>query len=111
MKLQTTAAILLIILSLMSLPAGFADDDIPLGVAVLISALGVLGLVAGIALLRRVDWGAPTVLAVAAANIIAAVAALIANVEGAVIGLVIGSAIVAASLLGRRQTAPAVVNG
>lgn len=98
MKLTTTAAILTIVLSLLNLPAGLTADGVPGGVAWGLSVFGVAGLVAGIAALRRASWGPIAVLAVGVINLVGSIVALITDEQGAVVGIVISAAIVAAML-------------
>jgi len=95
------AAAATIVMSLMDLP--FALDpgrsNPPPALAWAISLLGVLGIVAAIALLRRASWGRPAVLVIGAINLVAAAVAMIIGSEGAVIGLVVSGLIVVLGLL------------
>jgi hypothetical protein len=95
------AAAFTILMSLMNLPFIVTDggSDFPVALNAAISLLGVLGIVSAIGLLRRASWGRPAVLAIGVINLAAAVAALIAAVEGAVVGLTVSSLIVVLGLL------------
>ncbi|HEY5783870.1 MAG TPA: hypothetical protein VIT65_03750 [Microlunatus sp.] len=97
------AAAATILMSLLNLP--FVVDDggagLPTVVNWLISLLGVVGIASAIGLLRHAGWGRPAVLAVGAINLVGAVAALIAGMEGAIIGLVVSGSIVVLGLLTR----------
>jgi hypothetical protein len=99
------AAAATIVMSLMDLPFAVdpgSSNPTPL-LAWAISLLGVLGIVAAIALLRRASWGRPAVLVIGAINFAAAVVALIIGSEGAVIGLVVSGLIVVLGLLTPRS--------
>lgn len=95
------AAAVTVLMSLMNLP--FAADDggagFPQALNMMISLLGVLGIVSAIGLLRRTAWGRPAVLAIGAVNLAGAIATLIIGMEGATIGLVVSSLIVVLGLL------------
>ncbi len=54
--------------------------------------VGLGGLIAGVALLRRLSWSVPTVATVAVLNLVGAVAALLREWPGAPIGLVLSMA-------------------
>ena len=62
-------------------------------VAWLVTALGVAGLVAAVALVRNAGWAARAVTVVAVVNLAGAVLGLAGDQEGAVIGLVVSIAI------------------
>lgn len=98
------AAIPAVILSLLNLPIAFADSELTPALAWAVSLLGVLGLVASVALVRRLHWGLPAVAAVGVANLAAAFAALAADQEGAAVGIVLAAAIVAAAVPQLRST-------
>jgi hypothetical protein len=89
--IRWAAAAATLLMGLMNLPIVVDDggSDIPTAVGALISILGVLGIVAAVALLRRVSWSRPAVVAIGAVNLAGAVWALTADQEGAVIGLVV----------------------
>ncbi|HEY5978242.1 MAG TPA: hypothetical protein VIT41_01295 [Microlunatus sp.] len=97
------AATATILMSLMNLP--FAVDNggagLPSVLNWLISLLGVVGIVSALGLLRHAGWGRPAVLAVGAINLVGAVLALVAGLEGAIIGLVVSVCIVILGLLTR----------
>ena len=90
------AAIATVIMSLFNLPIAFDDGgtDLPRPVAYLVTLLGVLGIGVAVALLAKVSWAPPAVVAVGTLNLIGAVAALVMGSEGAVIGLVLSVLIV-----------------
>jgi hypothetical protein len=94
--LTKTAAILTIVMSVLNLPTAFTSDDISTAFAWGISLLGVLGLIVAIAALKGARWGPAAVLAVGLVNLVCAAVALVADVEGAVVGVVISAAIVVA---------------
>ncbi|MEU0837189.1 hypothetical protein [Streptomyces sp. NPDC005969] len=78
-----------------NLPIALDDggNGIPTSAAWLISLLGVVGIVAAIALLRSAAWATPAVLTVGALNLIGAVVALVRSRDGAVIGLALAYAV------------------
>jgi hypothetical protein len=69
------------LMSLMNLPFAFTDTDLPEPLAWLVTVLGVVGLVAAVALLLDVSWGARTVVAVGVLNLVGAVVALVQDSE------------------------------
>ena len=81
------------LMSMMNLPIAFDDGGagIPRPLAWVVTLLGVAGLVVAVALLRGVSWAAPAAVAVGLANVAGAVAALIQQSDGAVIGLVVST--------------------
>ena len=91
MKIARWAAVPTLLMALLNVPAGLAssDSDVPAGVAWAASVLGLAGLIAGIALLRRVSWSVPAVAAVGALNLLGAIAAMVEGWEGGPIGLVL----------------------
>lgn len=91
--IRYTAAVATILMSLMNLPIAFDDggQGLPKPVAWLISLLGVVGLVAAVALIARRSWGPSAVIAVGALNLLGAVVGLATGVDGAVIGLVVSA--------------------
>ena len=96
--LLRTAVVATALISLMNLPFAFAFDDdagVAKPVAWMVTLLGVVGLVAAAALLRRVAWAAGAVTLVGAVNLAAAAVALAQNRQGAVIGLVVSVAVTA----------------
>lgn len=114
MKLIKTAAILTIAMSLLNLPAGFTADGVPTAVGWGLSLFGLIGLIAGIGALRGTDWGPFAVLAVGSVNLAGSVVALIADEQGAVVGIVISAAIVAAMVpfvAARGQSSPSAAVG
>ena|SRR5689334_11736206 len=102
-----SAAIATIVMSLLNLPVALPDNHagIPTALAWLFSLLGVLGIVAAIALLRSAAWATPAVVAVGVVNLIGAVAGLVQHWDGAIIGLVLSAvetALAVTYALGRR---------
>ena len=110
---RTLAIIPLAIISLMNVGFPFGADPKPeVALTIAVVALGLAGLVAVLGLARNTTWGLSAALAVAGVNVTAAVIALVADAEGAVIGLVISSLALALALSfaassGRRTTSPA----
>lgn len=85
---------------LMALPNALSGPtaspgDMPSGVAWAATVVGLAGLIAGIALLRRVSWGVGAVAGVAVVNLIGAIAAFVFGWSGAPIGLVLSLAALA----------------
>jgi hypothetical protein len=103
--LRYTTAAATVLMSLMNLPIAFDDggSDIPKPLAVLISLLGVAGIVAAVALLRRVAWAPAAVVVIGVLNLIGAVGALVADWNGAVIGLVVSAVMVGLSAASLRK--------
>lgn len=97
MRITRWAAVPTLLMALLNVPAGPGSDpsDVPTGVAWAATVLGLAGLVAGIALLRKVDWARPAVIALGAINAAGGVAALILGWSGGAVGLVLGLAAVA----------------
>jgi len=95
-KLTKVAAILTVVMAVLNLPTGFTDDRLATAAAWGLTVAGIVGLIAGVGALRGAGWGPPAVLAIGSVNLAAAVASLFADLEGAVVGIVINGAIVAA---------------
>ena len=93
MKLFRILAIVpLALISLMNVGYPFGTDPKPsVGVAVAVLAMGIAGLVATYGLARNTTWGIPAALVMSAVNVAGAVVALIADEEGAIIGLVVSA--------------------
>jgi hypothetical protein len=93
MKLFRTLAIVpLALISLMNV--GYilpTDPKHNVAVVIAVVALGVAGLGAVYGLARNTPWGIPTALVVSAVNVAAAVVALVADEEGAIVGLVVSA--------------------
>ena len=86
------AIVPLVLISLMNVGYPFGTDpkpDVVLATAVLV--LGVAGFVAAFGLARNTAWAMPAALAVAGSNVVVAIIALIADSDGAIIGLVVSS--------------------
>ena len=84
------AIIPLALMSLMNVGYPFGTDpkpDVALAIAVAVLGLAGFGSVYGLA--RNTTWGIPAALAVAGVNVAAAIIGLVADAEGAVIGLVV----------------------
>jgi len=90
--LRILAIVPLALISLMNVGYPFGTDPKPdAALAVEVAAMGIAGLVAAYGLARNTAWGVPAALAVAAVNVAAAVIALVADEEGAAIGLVVSA--------------------
>jgi hypothetical protein len=93
MKLVRILAIVpLSLISLMNVGYPFGTDPKPaVALAIAVVVLGLAGLVAAFGLARNTAWGIPAALAVAGVNVVGAIIALVADSEGAIIGLVVSS--------------------
>jgi hypothetical protein len=93
MKLARILAIVpLALVSLFNVGYPFGTDPKPdLALAVAVAALGLAGFVAAFGLARTTTWGIPAALAVAGVNVVAAIVGLLADSEGAIVGLVISA--------------------
>jgi hypothetical protein len=76
-----------------------SDHDFPVAVVVASSVLAVAGFAAAIGLALRTTWARGSVLAVGALNAVGAVISMIAEREGAFIGLAVSILILALGLL------------
>jgi len=105
------AIIPLALISLMNVGYPFGTDPKPeVALAIAVLALGLAGLVAVFGLARNTAWGIPAASAVAGVNVTTAVIAMVADAEGAAIGLVVSSLALVLSFAassGRRTTSPA----
>lgn len=90
--LRYTTAAVAILMSLMNLPFAFGDE-VSRPVGWLVTALGVVGIVAAVALLRRMPGAPWAVTAVGVANLAGAVLALAGDRDGAVVGLAVSTLI------------------
>ncbi len=88
--LKWAAVAVTALFALMNLGAALGEGGSGAGARVLGAVLFVAGAVAATGLATGRAWGRAAVVAVGAANILAAVVALIAGTEGAVVGLVVG---------------------
>ncbi|MGW5126530.1 hypothetical protein ACWEQ7_21245 [Streptomyces sp. NPDC004069] len=109
--IRCSAAVATLAMSLLNLPIALDDggNGVPTPAAWLISVLGVVGVIAAIALLRSAAWATPAVLTVGALNLIGAVVALVRSWDGAVIGLVLsaaGTGLALAYAVGRTAKTP-----
>ena len=93
MKLVRILAIVpLAVVSLLNIGYTFGGDPKPdTALAVLVLVLGLAGFGAGFGLARDSTWGIPSALAVAGVNVVTAIVALVADTEGAIIGLAISA--------------------
>jgi uncharacterized membrane protein (UPF0136 family) len=112
MKIVRILAIVpLALISLMNLGYAFGTDPKPeVALAFAVAAMGMAGAAAAYGLARNTTWGIPAALAVAAVNVAAAIIALVADEEGAIVGIGISAialvlAFVASS--GSRKASPA----
>lgn len=100
-SVRPAAAAATLVMWLLNLP--FALDtgsvDAPPALAWAVTLLGVLGVVSAIGLLRRAGWAGPAVLGVGLLNLTGAAVSLALGGEGAGIGLLLSSVIVALVLL------------
>ena len=89
----------------------FGTDPKPsTGTAIYAVLVGLLGFVAVVGLLRNTAWGIPAAVVVAGVNVAASIVAMVADSEGAVIGLAVSLVALALSLaagMRRRTAAPA----
>jgi len=110
MKLVRILAILpLALISLMNVGYSFGTDPKPdVVLAIAVAAMGVAGLVAVYGLARNTSWGIPAALAVAGVNVAAAAIAMVADEEGAIIGLVVSA--IALALAFAASSAPRKVS-
>ncbi len=90
--LRVTALVSTLLMALANLPSAFAasDDDVPPWLQWPATVLGVLGLVAFVVLLTRVDRAPSVVLGVGVANVATSVAVMAAGNSSGVLGLVLG---------------------
>jgi hypothetical protein len=95
--LRYAAAAVTILMSLLNLPFAFADGVSP-PIGWLVTLLGVAGIVAAVALLSKANWASWAVTAVGMANLAGAIVALVMNRDGAVVGLVLSTLIIALGL-------------
>jgi peptidoglycan/LPS O-acetylase OafA/YrhL len=98
-----------ILMALMNVPVVFEgdDDEIATPLAVVIGLVGIAGLVAAVALARRLPWGRPAVLAIGVLNLAGAVVALAQGWDGAAIGLVVSLLAVGFGWFSETERAPA----
>jgi hypothetical protein len=89
------------LMSLMNLPIAVDDGGtgIPAPLAWAVTLLGVAGLVVAVALARDVSWAGPAAIAVGLANVAGAVAALVQQSDGAVIGLAVSTTMTVLAVL------------
>lgn len=113
-KLRISTVVLTVAISLMNLPIGFGSGDINPGLAWAISGLGVLGLIAAVALAVRKPWGTIAVLGIGLLNLVGAFIAVSTDVDGAVFGVILSAGLVAVALaslvLAGRQRSPEFVS-
>jgi hypothetical protein len=93
MKLVRILAIApLALISLWNVAYPFGTDPKPdLALAVGVLVLGVAGFVAAFGLARNTGWAIPAALAVGGVNVVAAIAGLVTDTEGAIVGLVVSA--------------------
>ena len=95
--LRYAAAAVTILMSLMNLPFAFADG-VAAPIGWLVTLLGVAGLVAAVALLRKASWAPWAVTGIGVVNLAGAVLALALDREGATVGLVVSVLVTALSV-------------
>ena len=100
MKIARWAAAPTLLMAVLNIPAGLdsSGSHVPAGIGWAATVVGLAGLVAGIALLRRVSLGVPAVAVVGAVNLVGAIAAMVEGWQGGPVGLVLSAA--ALGLLG-----------
>jgi hypothetical protein len=86
-----------VVMSLLDLPAAVSDTDMPRAVDLVGTIVGVAGLVAAVAMLRRRPWAPAAVIALGVLNIAGGVAAVVAGWQGGPIGIVLGTAMAASA--------------
>ena len=93
-KIVRWAALPTFLMALLNAGAGPASsgNDVPAGVAWAATVVGLIGIVAGVALLRRVGWGAQAVAGVAALNNAGGLAGVVAGWDGGPVGIILGAA-------------------
>lgn len=110
--LRWAAVAATVLMSLMNLPVAIDNnEDVATPLAVLISVVGVLGLVAAYGLARRLPWGRPAVIGLGAANVAGAVLALVNDWDGAAVGLVVAGLMLVLGILADRRPTPAPALG
>jgi uncharacterized membrane protein len=67
------------------------DPKPEVAVAIVVAMLGAAGFVAAFGLARNTTWGIPAALAVAGANVVGAIIAVLGDSEGAIVGLVVSA--------------------
>lgn len=97
--LRITALVATGLMALANIPIAFtADDaDVPEWLQWPATVVGVLGMVAFVALLMRLSWAVPFALAVGVLNIIGAIVVLADGDSNGVVGLVLGAVAVLAT--------------
>jgi hypothetical protein len=86
------AIIPLALISLMNVGYPFGTDPKPdVTLAIAVALLGLAGFVAVYGLARSTTWGIPAALAVAGVNVASALIGLVADSEGAIVGLVVSA--------------------
>ncbi len=93
------AAIPTLLMAVLNVGAGPGSTDMPAALAWAAMVVGLVGLVAGISLLRKASWARPAVIVLGAVNAAGGILALVEGYGGAVIGLVLGTAAVALAFL------------
>jgi hypothetical protein len=99
MRTARWAAIPTLLMAVFNIGAGPGSTDTPAALAWGATVLGLIGLVAGISLLRRASWARTAVIVIGALNVAGGVLALVQDYPGAVVGLVLGAAAVALCFL------------
>jgi hypothetical protein len=86
------AAAVTLLMALATLPVAFTADDtiMPSALRWAATAIGVVGVVSAIALLRRVPWAPLAVVVVGVLNVAGGVYAIATDLEGGVVGVVLG---------------------
>jgi len=103
--IRVLAIVPLALISLLNVGYAFGTDPKPdLSLAVLVVALGLAGFGAAFGLARNTRWGTPAALTVAGINVVAAVVALLADSQGAIVGLAISAVALALAFVASSGT-------
>jgi hypothetical protein len=99
MRRARWAAIPTLLMAVLNVGAGPGSTDTPAAVAWGATFLGLLGLVAGISLLRGASWARSAVIALGLLNAAGGVFTLVQGYEGGGVGVVLGAAAIALGFL------------
>lgn len=109
MKIARWAAVPTGLMALLNIPAGpsASTTDPPAWVDWAGTLLGLLGMIAAIALFRRVSGARPAVIAISVLNAAGGVLAMAQGWDGGPVGLVLGVVAIALALAPDRESRPA----
>ena len=114
MRRARWAAIPTLLMAVLNVGAGPGSTDTPATVAWGATLVGLVGLVAGISLLRGASWARSAVIALGLVNAAGGVFALVQDYAGGGVGIVLGTAAVALCFVpgaNRRAAAPMIAKG